>query len=112
MLMKVRGFQVDLTKEEVERLAKKDMVGGKKTRYMVVVGEKTVPAKRLFYALLRSKGLPLTLQDITTKDAVYAFRRLGFTVIDKGNANDILSLAGSLSLGGNALEDERRLYSS
>ncbi len=111
MRMKIRGININIERHDVERIAEKGVKANGKTRYVVIVRGKAVPAKRLFYELLKSKDIPLTLQDITTKDAVYAFRRLGYEVIDRGEAGSILELAGSLSMGGNAVEDERRLYS-
>jgi hypothetical protein len=112
MRMRIRGIEVNVERQDVERIAREALKANGKTRYVVIVKGRAFPAKRLFHELLKSKGLSLTLQDITTKDAVYAFRRLGFEVVDKGEAGSLLELAGSLSIGGNAVEDERRLYSS
>ncbi len=112
MKMKVRGHTLKIEKKEVEEVAKRIYKSDGKTRYMVVINNRQIPAKRLFYELVKIKGIPLTLQDITTKDAVYAFRRMGFEVIDRGEKGTLLELAGSLAMGGNAVEDERELYPS
>lgn len=114
MRITIRGIEVSLDRGDVERVAKRGILvrADGKTRYDVIVRGRAFPAKRLFHELLKDKGITLTLQDITTKDAVYALRRLGFEVIERGQGGNILELAGSLSIGGNAVEDKRRLYSS
>jgi len=114
MRMKIRGIEVSLDREDVERLAKRGILvkADGKTRYEVIVKGRAFPAKRFFHELLKDKGVNLPLQSITTMDAVYALRRLGFEVIERGQGRNILELAGSLSIGGNAVEDKRRLYSS
>jgi len=110
----LRKNEVELTREEVRKVAgESKIVGEGKTRYMVVVNGIRIPAKRLLFTILKSKGYPLTLQDISTKDAVHVFRKLGFEIVDmkEERKKSLLELAGVISLGGNAVEDERKLYS-
>lgn len=47
---------------------------------------------------------------ISTKDAVHVFRELGFEIVDmrEEKGKSLLELAGTVSLGGNAVEDERK----
>lgn len=111
----LRGTELDVRKEEVEEVARSGKVKGEgKTRYMVVVEGSRVPAKRLLYEVLKRKGVNLTLQDFSTKDAVHVLRKLGFEVVDREEEKkkSLLELAGAIAIGGNAVEDERKLYSS
>ncbi len=114
MVSVLRGVELEVTKEEVEKVAKDSHIKAEgKTRYMVVVGGMRIPAKRLLFEILKRKGIDLTLQDFTTKDAVYLFRRLGFEVVDKEEEEkkSLLDFAGAIALGGNAVEDKRKIYS-
>ena len=111
----LRGIELDVKKEEVEKVAKSGKVKGEgKTRYMVVIEGFRVPAKRLLYEVLKEKGVNLTLQDLSTKDAVHILRKLGFEIVDKKEEKkkSLLDLAGVIAIGGNAVEDEKSLYSS
>lgn len=80
----IRGTKLEITQDDVMRVAKQvNIVADSKTRYMVIVDGKRYPAKGLFHATLKSKGYDLTLQDITTGDAVHVLRKLGFEIVVK-----------------------------
>ena len=111
----LKGVELEVKKEEVEEVAKSGQVKGKgKTRYMVIVEGSRLPAKRLISEVLKKKGINLTLQDFSTKDAVHILRKLGFEIVDmeEEKRKSLLDLAGMIAIGGNAVEDKRNLYSS
>ena len=72
-----------------------------------------IPPKRLLFEILKRKGIGLSFQNFTVKDTVYLFRRLGFEIVDKEEEEkkSLLDFAGAIALGGNAVEDERKMYS-
>ena len=110
--MKLRGRTFELSRQEVERSLKglKSELNNQAS-YYVLVGKKELPVKKALEIVLKNKGLDLSLLDFTTQDAVRIFKKLGFDVIRRGKGN-ILSLAGAIKGGGNAVEDEERLYES
>ena len=60
------------------------------------------------------KRLGLTFLEVTTKDAVNIFRRLGFPIMvergTKGSKINIMKYVGILNCSGNSVEDKKVLY--
>ncbi|MEJ5338159.1 MAG: hypothetical protein WHS43_00700 [Aquificaceae bacterium] len=109
-IFRIRGKTVEISYEDIIRSAQKEYEIYKGTDYFALVEGRLVPAKRLVEDVLTSKGTGLTLQDITTKYAVDILRKFDIPVMRK---SDVLRmLAGSLSIGGDAVEEEKKLYSS
>ncbi|MDP2166831.1 MAG: hypothetical protein Q8J64_00690 [Thermodesulfovibrionales bacterium] len=108
----LRRKEIDITREDIEKV-KERVSGGRGKTYFVRINGKTVPVKDLLYEVLRLKRRDFTLLDFTTADAVRILRKLGIEIKHTGagtNAKAILKFAGVLEMGGNALEDERGLY--
>ena len=108
----LRGKEAYLSKKDVERVAKKRIPGRGKTYYALIDG-KRIPVKNLLYEVFKEKGYDVTLLDFTTQDAVRILRKLDVEIVEEreiGTAKSLLKLAGSLAMGGDAVEDEQRLY--
>lgn len=108
----LRGKVAHLSKTDVERVAKRRIVGRGKT-YCALINGKKIPVKNLLYEVLKEKGYDVTLLDFTTQDAVRILRKLGIEMVEEkqaGTAKSLLKFAGSVSMGGDAVEDEGRLY--
>lgn len=87
---------------------------GKASAYFIIVGDKKLPVKQALKVVLDAKGLDLTILDVTTKDAVNIFRRLGFPIVvergSKGSKAAIMKHVGTLNFPGSSVDDKRRLY--
>jgi len=109
----LRGKEINLTRRDVERVAKeKRIMGNRKTAYFALIEGKKVPVKRLLYEVLKEKGYDFTLQHFTTEDAVRILTKLGIKVMsakDIGRKEDLLKHAGKIEIGGNAIEDEGKI---
>lgn len=108
----LRGKETYISKKEIEKAAMRNIAGRGKSYYALVGGRK-IPVKNLIYEVLQQKGYDITLLDFTTQDAVRILRKLGVEIIEKvkmGTANNLLKFAGTISLGGDAVKDERDLY--
>ena len=78
-----------------------------------MIGGKRIPVKNLLQEALKDKGFYFSLLEFTTQDAVRILGKLGVEIIEDrrvGTAKVLLKFAGVVSMGGNAVEDERRLY--
>jgi len=123
MVVVLKGKRVELSYEDLRKILEKEIIGDRKTKYYAVIEGKRVPVKRFLYEVLKSKGYEFTLQDFTTKDAVRILKHFGVRVEEAGEKEkektheerskktEILKFAGVLSIGGNAVEDEEKLYS-
>ena len=108
----LRGKEAYLSKKDIEKVAKKRIPGRGKTYYALVNG-KRIPVKNLLYEVFKEKGYGVTLLDFTTQDAVRILRKLDVEILEEreiGTAKSLLKLAGTLAMGGDAVEDEQRLY--
>ncbi|TDJ07610.1 MAG: hypothetical protein E2O67_02345 [Deltaproteobacteria bacterium] len=108
----LRGRETHISKKEIEHAAMRNIAGRGKS-YYALVGERKIPVKNLIYEVLQEKGYDFTLLDFTTQDAVRILRKLGVEIVEKvkmGTANNLLKFAGTISLGGDAVKDERDLY--
>lgn len=106
----IRGKTVEISYDDIVNASREQYTSYRGTDYYAVVEGRVLPAKRLLEEVLRAKGTGLTLQDITTKHAVDIFRDFDIPVFRK---MDLLKfLAGAISIGGDAVEEEKRLYSS
>ncbi len=108
----LRGKEAHLSKKDVEKVAQK-RIDGRGRAYCALINGKRIPVKNLLYEVLREKGYDVTLLDFTTQDAVRILRKLGVEIVEEkkiGTAKSLLKFAGALSMGGDAVEDERRLY--
>jgi len=113
---------VEISREEIKRIAKlAELVIDYRAKYLVKINGNLFPAKRLLCQILKFKGVDLNLTNLSTQEALSVFKKLGFEVIErKGKrklvpvktGKSLLDFAGKVALGGNALEDERKLYSS
>lgn len=124
MVVVLRGKEIELGYEDIKRVSKRRIRGDRKTKYYAIVEGKKYPVKRLLYEVLKEKGYDFTLQDFTTEDAIRILKRLGVEIKEaknleeqvsekeKGNKAKILRYAGVFEMGGNAVEDEQKLYSS
>ena len=124
MVVVLRGKEIELKYEDFKRVSEKKIKSDRKTKYYAIVEGKKFPVKRLLYEVLKAKGYDFTLQDFTTEDAVRILKRLGIEIreieeLDKqvskekrGNKEKILKYVGVIEIGGNAVEDEQKLYSS
>ena len=87
---------------------------GKAPEYFVLVGDQKLPVKQALKLIMDKKRLGLTILDVTTKDAINIFRRLGFSIIvergSKGSKIDIMKYVGTLNYCGNSVEDKKALY--
>ena len=108
----LRGKETYISKKEIEHAAMRNIAGRGKS-YYALVGARKIPVKNLIYEVLQQKGYNITLLDFTTQDAVRILRKLGVEIIEKvkmGTASNLLKFAGTISLGGDAVKDERDLY--
>jgi len=108
----LRGKETYISKKEIEHAAMRNIAGRGKS-YYALVGARKIPVKNLIYEVLQQKGYNITLLDFTTQDAVRILRKLGVEIIEKvkmGTASNLLKFAGTISLGGDAVKDERELY--
>jgi hypothetical protein len=108
----LRGKEAYLSKKDIEKVAKKRIPGRGKTYYALIDG-KRIPVKNLLYEVFKEKGYDVTLLDFTTQDALRILRKLDVEIVEErdiGTAKSLLTLAGALALGGDAVEDEQRLY--
>jgi len=110
----LRGKEVNISVSDVEKVAKeRNIKEDKKTTYFALIKGKKVPVKRLLYEVLKEKGYDFTLQHFTTEDAVRILTKLGIKVKsfkDIGRKENLLKHAGKIEIGGNALEDEGKIY--
>ncbi|MGH7902161.1 MAG: hypothetical protein ACRENZ_10530 [Thermodesulfobacteriota bacterium] len=108
----LRGKEIHLSKKDLERVAQKGIMGRGRA-YFALIGGKRIPVKDLIHEALREKGSDVTLLDFTTQDAVRILRKLDVEIIEDrnvGTAKVLLKFAGVVSMGGDAVEDEGRLY--
>jgi hypothetical protein len=108
----LRGKEAYLSKIDIEKVAKKRIPGRGKT-YYALIGGKRIPVKNLLYEVLKEKGYAVILLDFTTQDAVRILRKLDVEIVEEteiGTAKGLLKLAGTLAIGGDAVEDEKRMY--
>ena len=108
----LRGKEVYLSKKDVERAAQNGITG-KGTAYFALIAGKRIPVKNLLQEALKDKGFYFSLLEFTTQDAVRILGKLGVEMIEDrrvGTAKTLLKFAGVVSMGGNAVEDERGLY--
>jgi hypothetical protein len=108
----LRGKEAYLAKKDVEKAARKRIDGRGRT-YYALINEKMIPVKNLLYEVLKERGYDVTFLDFTTQDAVRILRKLGVEIVEErntGTAKSLLKFAGAVSMGGDAVEDERRLY--
>lgn len=68
-----------------------------------------MPVKRLIGEVLRSKGYYLPLRDITNNYAIEILKSFRIPVYKKSEL--LKRLAGLVSIGGNSVEEEEKLYS-
>jgi len=112
----LRGKRVHLTSEDFRRVAEsvKNVHRCPRVKYYVEIEDQCLPVKDLVLAVLQVKEPNITRQDFTTEDAVRILKKFGFVVKEKRGSvpvEEILrNFAGVLSIGGNALEDEAKLY--
>lgn len=122
------GQSIQLSYEdfiEVARNLYNQAQNGKRVKYYVIFQGKRLPARCFVYKVLELKGYDsiLDLRKITSQDAIRILTHFGIKVkVDenknkksirnkhKGSKKKILNFAGVLSIGGNALEDEEKLY--
>ncbi len=115
--VRIKGRKIQISYEGILKASRQDYSTYKGTDYFAKVEGKEVPAKRLIEQVLKEKGTGLTLQDITTKYAVDILRKLDIPVYRKSEhlhssrMERLKKLAGSISIGGNAVEEEKKLYS-
>lgn len=87
---------------------------GKASEYFVIVGDRKLPVKQALKVVIDAKGLGLTILDVTTKDAVNLFRRLGFPIVvergNKGSKAAIMKHVGVFDFPGSSVDDKRGLY--
>jgi len=109
----LRKQKIRLTKKELIDVCKGRQVKIRKgKKYFAVINSKKIPVKDVLYQVLRKKGYNFSLLDFTTADAIRILKKLGIEVIyeEEMKGEWLLKYAGVLSLGGNALEDEKELY--
>ena len=108
----LRGKEVYLSKNDVERAAQNGITG-RGAAYFALIGGKRIPVKNLLQEALKNKGFYFSLLEFTTQDAVRILRKLDVEILEDrnvGTAKSLLKFAGVVSMGGNAVEDEGRLY--
>ena len=118
--VKLRGRTFDISPAETHQVL---MGAGHKQyqsnrgmapEYFVLVGDEKLPVKQALKLIMDKKRLGLTILDVTTKDAVNIFRRLGFPIVvergTKGSKINIMKYVGTLSYSGNSVEDKKALY--
>ena len=108
----LRGKEVYLSKKDIERAAQNGITG-RGTAYFALIGGKRIPVKNLLQEALKDKGFYFSLLEFTTQDAVRILGKLGVEIVEYrmvGTAKSLLKFAGVVSIGGDAVEDERRLY--
>ena len=108
----LRGKEAYLSKKDIEKVVKKRIRGRGKTYYALIDGRR-IPVKNLLYEVFKQKGYDVTLLDFTTQDAVRILRKPDVEIVEEreiGTAKSLLKLAGSLTMGDDAVEDEQRLY--
>ncbi|MEM3449093.1 MAG: hypothetical protein QXP38_09505 [Nitrososphaerota archaeon] len=107
----LRHTRVELTEEDIGKAAPKAESRGK--TYFALKDGKKIPVKSLLYQALKEKGYDLTLLDFTTADAIRILKRLSIDVrheIELGKGEPLLKFAGATELGGNAIEDDERIF--
>ncbi|MGH7800519.1 MAG: hypothetical protein ACREOW_07805 [Thermodesulfobacteriota bacterium] len=108
----LRGKEVYLSKNDVERAAENGITG-RGTAYFALIGGKRIPVKNLLQEALKNKGFYFSLLEFTTQDAVRILGKLDVEIIEDrnvGTAKVLLRFAGVVAMGGDAVEDEGRLY--
>ena len=108
----LRGKEVYLSKKDIERVAQNGITG-RGTAYFALIGGKRIPVKNLLQEALKDKGFYFSLLEFTTQDAVRILGKLGVEIVEYrmvGTAKSLLKFAGVVSMGGDAVEDEGRLY--
>jgi len=118
--VKLRGRRFDISPAETYQVltgARRELRQsnrGKAPEYFVIVGDEKLPIKQALKIIMDKKRLGLTILDVTTKDAVNIFRRLGFPIMvergTKGSKVNIMKYVGSLNYPGNSLEDKKAIY--
>ncbi|HDD44134.1 MAG TPA: hypothetical protein ENG63_04650 [Candidatus Desulfofervidus auxilii] len=109
----LRKQKIKLTKKDLINIFKeKQIKAGRGKKYFVIINSKKIPVKDALYHVLRKKQYDFSLLDFTTADAIRIFKKLGLKVIHEQEMKGerLLKYAGILSIGGNALEDEKKLY--
>ena len=116
----LRGQRFQISQDEVPQLLKNTRPSvpytrrGKTPNYFVVVDGEKIPIKQALKTIIDKKGLDLTILDVTTKDAVGLFRRLGFPIVvergNKGSKAAIMEHIGVFNFPGSSVDDKRRLY--
>jgi len=114
--VKIRGKELVVSSEEVEKLAKSLLPEGIRKHYIVVSGRR-FPPKQLLEGVLRMKGVRMDRLLFTTKDAYYLFTRLGFPSgkLEKLDERErsllaLRKLKGVIAVGGDAVADSERYY--
>ncbi len=118
--VKLRGRTFDISPAETHQIlsgANREQCQsnrGKAPEYFVLVGDEKLPIKQALKLIMDKKRLGLTILDVTTKDAVNIFRRLGFSIVvergTKGSKINIMKYVGTLNYSGNSVEDKKALY--
>jgi len=118
--VKLRGRTFDISPAETHQVLMEaghkqyQFNRGKAPEYFVLVGDEKLPVKQALKLIMDKKRLGLTILDVTTKDAVNIFRRLGFPIVvergTKGSKTNIMKYVGTLSYSGNSVEDKKALY--
>jgi len=117
----LRGKILNISRKDFEEFLNCPLKGDRKTKYYAIVSGRRFPAKRLLYEVLKKKGYTFTLQEFTTEDAVRILKSIGIEVREfpkekdlkpMKNKDELLKFAGILQIGGNAIEEEQKLYSA
>lgn len=115
--VRIKGRKIQISYEDILKASRQDYSTYKGTDYFAKIEGREVPVKRLIEQVLKEKGTGLTLQDITTKYAVDILRKFDIPVYRKSEnlygdrMERLKKLAGSISIGGDAVEEEKKLYS-
>jgi len=110
MKTRLRGFEFELDPRDVVD-ASKQLQQGWGRKYAVQVDGGYYAPKDLMWSFLQKKTAGKLLKiDFTTEDAVRTLRRLGFKVLTRTAGQGVRkaklsSLAGALSIGGNAVRE-------
>lgn len=106
---KVKNLPVRISVKDILIAAKKDYQIYPGTEYFAEVEDRYIPAKKLVEEILSCKSPVYRPHHINTFHALKILRKMGIPVLRK---KDILrKLAGSVSIGGDAVEEEKKLYS-
>ena len=78
----LRGFELNLSSEEIKEIVKK-LSEAKKGTYIVRIEGKHFAPKDVLYEVIKRKKVNLTKLDFTTQDAIRVLRKLGFDAIEE-----------------------------